>query len=61
MEYKVESFYQWFKELNYIEFLKDINELEDKIEKLKNIKVEYSDKFKKEFDKLIHIVNNLKD
>lgn len=59
--YKVESFYQWFKELNYIEFLNNIDELEIKVEKLKNIKVKYSDEFKNEFDKLIQIVNELEN
>ncbi|MGN1298842.1 MAG: polysaccharide pyruvyl transferase family protein [Candidatus Scatovivens sp.] len=55
--YKVESFYKWFENINYIEFLKNISDLENKIKTLKKVEPEYSnEQFKKEFNKLIDIV-----
>ena len=58
--HKVESFYDWFDEVNYIELSKNVEDLEEKIIKLKDVNtVKSNESFQKEFDTLKNIIKEI--
>lgn len=58
--YKVKGTYEWIKDLGYIKFTDDINEIPDLIQELKNIKnVKYDNLFAiKKYDQIIQCINS---
>lgn len=57
--HKVESFYDWFDDVDYIELSKEVEDLEEKALKLKGINpVKPHEEFQKEFDTLIDIIKS---
>lgn len=58
--HKVESFYDWFDDVNYIELSKNVEDLEEKIIKLKDVNaVKSNESFQKEFDTLKNIIKEI--
>lgn len=58
--HKIESSFEWLKSQGYIKFIKSIDELEDAILQLKDLKdCKYNNEFAlKEYKKIIDVVNN---
>lgn len=57
--HKIESSFEWLKNQGYIKFIKDTEDLEGEITKLKDKNINYNNEFSvKEYKKILDIINN---